>query len=174
MLPPDLAEQVDQLAEEVHTLREENRVSANDNRVLREGVAELTGVVARLSAAGHGAAGAGGEVPENEFGGIEEFVEWWVNVFGWRIRQGWHWCEQWWDHPEAILRLESLWRSFEVARLQDTGMSMWLPENDREMHMLLGPEGPLGSCHIEEPDRAAHHEKSQVPQLKPAPEGWWD
>lgn len=114
--------------------------------------------------------------PELRFAGVEA----WVNglflpMFGWRVDgQRWHWCPQWWRHAEAIWRLELLWRSWEAARLQPTGMSSWSVEVDRHLHELLGSDGPLRQCRAEEEDREARHVDLPVPTTEPAPEGWWD
>lgn len=37
------------------------------------------------------------------------------------------WCSKWWDHEEAVLRLEALWDAFEALRLEPgTGMAVWI------------------------------------------------
>src|SRR5579875_3030989 len=37
------------------------------------------------------------------------------------------WCERWWDHPEAVLRLDALWRTWEAAALDPVhGAADWL------------------------------------------------
>lgn len=37
------------------------------------------------------------------------------------------WCPKWWDHEEAVLRLEALWDAFEALRLEPgTGMAVWI------------------------------------------------
>ncbi|WP_370460793.1 DUF4913 domain-containing protein [Pseudarthrobacter sp. GA104] len=36
------------------------------------------------------------------------------------------WCPRWWNRPEAISRLEALWRAWEHLRLDGaTGMTVW-------------------------------------------------
>jgi hypothetical protein len=36
------------------------------------------------------------------------------------------WAAEWWRYPEAISRLDALWRSWEALRLEPTfGMSVW-------------------------------------------------
>ena len=53
------------------------------------------------------------------------------------------WCTQWWEHPEAVLRLEALWRSWEAGRLDVwLGMSSWLRDHaDYHLVPLLDPDG---------------------------------
>lgn len=62
------------------------------------------------------------------------------------------WCPSWWKHPEAILRLEALWRAWEHLRMDPaTGMSVWLRDHaDHHMRVLTDPDlGPFKGCHPE-------------------------
>lgn len=58
------------------------------------------------------------------------------------------WCPQWWRHPEAIARLEAIWRSWEHLRLDPaTGISVWFRDHaDVQMAVLLSPDGPFKYC----------------------------
>lgn len=79
------------------------------------------------------------------------------------------WCAQWWRHPEAIIRLEALWRSWETRRVQPLGMEGWVREQlDHHLPQLMGPQGPFASC---TPER----HNTDLPDLAvtPAPAGWW-
>lgn len=79
------------------------------------------------------------------------------------------WCAQWWDHAEAISRLEALWRCWEVARLDPIGMSAWYRDHlDHHLPILLGATGPFSRC---TPER--HEPPTQPLPTTPAPEGWW-
>jgi len=55
------------------------------------------------------------------------------------------WSAEWWLYPEAISRLDALWRSWEALRLEPTfGMSVWWRDHaDHHMRMLMSPEGPF-------------------------------
>jgi hypothetical protein len=55
------------------------------------------------------------------------------------------WSAQWWKYPEAISRLDALWRSWEALRLEPTfGMSVWWRDHaDHHMRMLMSTEGPF-------------------------------
>jgi len=55
------------------------------------------------------------------------------------------WAAEWWRYPEAISRLDALWRSWEALRLEPTfGMSVWWRDHaDHHMRMLMAPEGPF-------------------------------
>ena len=55
------------------------------------------------------------------------------------------WAADWWNYPEAVSRLEALWRSWEYLRLDGPlGMSTWWRDHaDYHMAALLSPEGPF-------------------------------
>ena len=54
----------------------------------------------------------------------------------------------WWRHPEAVLRLDAMWRSWEQARLDPaTGMATWLRDTaDYHMGILMSAQGPFGNA----------------------------
>lgn len=62
------------------------------------------------------------------------------------------WCRTWWRHPEAVLRVEVLWRSFEAARTDPfNGMATWvLGSLDPQVAMLTSSRGPLSRCTTEQ------------------------
>ena len=66
------------------------------------------------------------------------------------IKRTFEWCPQWWDHPEAVQRIEALWRAWEFFRYADaTGMSTWWTDHaDPHLAVLCNPDiGPFGHCH---------------------------
>lgn len=73
------------------------------------------------------------------------------------------WCSQWWNHAEAVARLEALWRAWEHLR-QDpaTGLSVWFRDHaDHHMTVLLDADGPFKSCdgqHSEHPVEELPHD----------------
>jgi Domain of unknown function (DUF4913) len=78
------------------------------------------------------------------------------------------WCPQWWNHAEAIGRLDALWRAWEHLR-QDpaTGMSVWFRDHaDHHMAVLLDSDGPFKRC---SPSKG-HKPLEELP-LEPAPDG---
>jgi hypothetical protein len=82
------------------------------------------------------------------------------------------WCPQWWRHPEAVVRLEATWRSFEALR-QDpaTGISVWLRDHaDVHMAQLMSPAGPFRGCHARD-----GHTSDPLPALPVVdpPAEWW-
>ena len=86
--------------------------------------------------------------PRLFFGSVDEFVRERLRyTYSRRVGpQGPNrWSAKWWTHPEAISRLDALWRSWEALRLQPTfGMSVWWRDHaDHHMRMLMSPEGPF-------------------------------
>ena len=122
-----------------------------------------------------GAAVGEQDEPKLLFADVESWVQGlFLPMFGWRVDgQRWYWCPQWWRHAEAIWRLELLWRSWEAARLQPTGMSAWSTEFDRHKVELLGDEGPFRQCRPDDGDRAARHVELEPATAQSAPLGWW-
>lgn len=130
---------------------------------------------ARLDAVQKEAAQRGGGAGE----GLEPYcssVEEWVGqvfapTYARRMTPTFRWCPQWWRHPEAIVRLEALWRSWEALRLDPLlGMASWLRDHlDSQLPQLTGPAGPFADC---DPHRHFPPEDDALP-VDPAPPGWW-
>jgi hypothetical protein len=78
------------------------------------------------------------------------------------------WCRHWFEHAEAVIRLELLWRAWEVYRLRPLGAVDWHDILDRQLTVLLSDGGPFAAC---TPDR---HEPSRPLPVEPTPPGWWD
>ena len=110
--------------------------------------------------------------PELYYGSVDEFVrEYLRNVYRRRI-DGRHrcWAGRWWEHDEAVIRLEALWRSWEHLR-QDaaTGMSVWWRDHaDHHMAVLMGPAGPFATATEGEENKSKRGEP--LPYVAP-PEG---
>ncbi|MEP6463018.1 MAG: DUF4913 domain-containing protein [Frankiaceae bacterium] len=109
--------------------------------------------------------------PPLAFDNVEEFV---TGMFAPRFARSIggpvKWCPQWWDHPEAVLRLEALWRSWEAHRLDpDRGIAVWLRDfADPQLTALLHDTGTFAACN---PDK--HSPRAPLP-LAAAPAGYWD
>lgn len=88
--------------------------------------------------------------PQLRFANVAEFVEVYLSRIYARdvSAPGTRWCRQWWKHGEAIARLEALWRSWEVARLDpgDGASNWWLGHADPHMRVLLSEDGPFRYC----------------------------
>jgi len=61
------------------------------------------------------------------------------------------WCPRWAEHPEAVTRLNALWRSWETLRLDpNLGIATWLTSYaDAQLPILLGRAGPFTQCSAE-------------------------
>lgn len=107
--------------------------------------------------------------PEPVFPTLDAWVAgWFTPTFGRRLGAA-RWCATWWRHPEAVVRLEALWRTWEVLRLDPAfGMATWLREHfDPQRAVLFGEDGPFQACDGD----AAHHPPPPLP-VQPAPSGW--
>ncbi len=59
------------------------------------------------------------------------------------------WCAQWWRHPEAVQRLNALWRSWEAMRggPEPDWSTWWVSHFDEHMGQLTNVErGPFSQC----------------------------
>ena len=113
------------------------------------------------------------EPPELYFSTLPQFVEQ-LLVPMYRRSLGANtltWCAEWWRHPEAIVRLEALWRSWEHLRLDPaTGMSVWLRDHlHHHIAILLSSDGPFKGC---KPDQ--HGERLKPFPIAPPPTGLFD
>lgn len=90
--------------------------------------------------------------PVNHFPDVQTFVSEFLAVVYARpvdeARTSFRWCPRWWDHAEAVSRLEALWKAFEALRLDPTtGAAVWWRDYcDPAMAALTGSEGPFKSC----------------------------
>lgn len=88
--------------------------------------------------------------PETYYGSVDEWLrKYWRYSYRRRVSAKGtgtgRWRADWWNVDEAVQRLEALWRSWEVARLDPgTGISTWWI-NHAEPHMtvLLSTDGPF-------------------------------
>lgn len=83
------------------------------------------------------------------FGSLLEFVvEHFGPVYARNTTPTVRWCASWWDHAEAIYRLEALWRTWELYRLEPRlGIASWLRDYlDPQLAQLTSATGPFSSC----------------------------
>jgi hypothetical protein len=95
--------------------------------------------------------------PAPYFENVCEFVEQWLLPTYRRSVRGHDrvWCPRWWEHAEALSRLDALWRAWEVLRLDPgTGLSVWWRDHcDHHMTVLLDANGPFKGCEDGHSDR---------------------
>jgi hypothetical protein len=88
--------------------------------------------------------------PAPYFPTLPEWIEEWLLPVYRRSDRGHEhlWCPEWWRHPEAVARLDALWRAWEHLRLDPaTGMSVWFRDHaDHHMTVLLSATGPFQGC----------------------------
>jgi len=111
--------------------------------------------------------------PEPVYPSLEAWVsDWFAPVFARYLGASAHWCSRWWDHAEAIIRLEELWRSWEVLHKDPAlGMSSWLKDHlDPQRSVLMSDSGPFHACHAQE----GRHNRPPELAVTGAPAGWWD
>jgi hypothetical protein len=98
----------------------------------------------------------------------EEWVNGWLAVMYRRELAGANdraWCPWWWEHPEAVSRIEALWRAWEhLRRDPKTGMAVWWRDYaDPHMTVLFNPEGPFKRCD----HRGRHEVLPKIPLADP-------
>ena len=109
------------------------------------------------------------EVPDPLFPRVEDWLTYYFLPVYRRYPGGqFRWCRKWWAHDEAITILTSLWRTWEVCRLEPaTGMADW---QNNYLYPLLGvllsPSGPFYRCSTVQ----GHEESDQLP-VDPPPAG---
>lgn len=83
------------------------------------------------------------------------------------------WCPTWWKHPEAIARLEALWRAWEICRAEDgEAPSRWFWQHCDPMLAVLmdAKRGPMSDC---KPDEHRKYTTAKHLPKVPAPQGFW-
>lgn len=116
-----------------------------------------------------------GEVPpELHFATLPAFV---VHLASWYRREVFDsfelaWCPEWWRHPEAVVRLDAVWRAFESLRTDPaTGISVWLRDHvDVHLPQLMNPKGPFRGCTAK--DGHSRWPLAALPTVDP-PAEWW-
>ncbi|WP_239647409.1 DUF4913 domain-containing protein [Nocardiopsis baichengensis] len=114
--------------------------------------------------------------PDLFFASVEEFVrEYLAPMYRRKVsaRGSRRWSAQWWRNPEAVARLEALWRAWENLR-QDggTGMSTWWRDHaDYHMNALFDPDGPFASAgdenKVDQPLPCAPAPRGLFPDARP-------
>ncbi|MDN5915559.1 MAG: DUF4913 domain-containing protein [Pseudonocardia sp.] len=83
---------------------------------------------------------------------VDTLIEWVhdtvTSVIARPLRGELTWCPLWWEHPEAVFRLEALRRAWtELAPEPGAAMSIWIRDHlDPCLRELLTPLGPFADC----------------------------
>ena len=82
------------------------------------------------------------------------------------------WCPEWYEHPEAVARLDAMWMAWEQLRTETAmgSSKWWLDHADRHMAVLLNVNGPFMGCTI----TRGHNPSSVVLPLTIPPGGLYD
>jgi Domain of unknown function (DUF4913) len=86
------------------------------------------------------------------------------------------WCPEWWQHAEAVARLEALWRAWEFLRLDGTtGPSVWWRDHlEPHLGLLLDIErSPFAECGEDRGHNTALDDILPPLKIAAAPPGWW-
>jgi hypothetical protein len=116
------------------------------------------------------------EEPTTFYGSADEWLRrYWLFTYRRRVSARGsgtgRWKGDWWTVDEAVQRLEALWRSWEVARL-DPGVGMsswWLNHATPHMTALLAQDGPFAGA-TDENDVGAPLPYQRPPQGRFAPD----
>ncbi|NAE18020.1 DUF4913 domain-containing protein [Enterococcus hirae] len=114
------------------------------------------------------------QLPEDTFTPVYPDLPGWIEAvfaptFARRTTAAFRWCGQWWQHPEAIVRLEALWRTWESLHLDPVmGMATWLRDHlDPQLAKLTAHDGPFAEC-----APGSHHPQPRL-STTPPPSTWW-
>ncbi len=79
------------------------------------------------------------------------------------------WCPEWHQHPEALSRIEAVWRAWEYLRLDGSlGISTWwINHADPHMRMLMAPNGCFKKCFYNGHTERTKPEHLSLPHIEP-------
>lgn len=79
------------------------------------------------------------------------------------------WCPEWYKHPEALSRIEAVWRAWEYLRLDGSlGISTWwINHADPHMRMLMAPNGCFKKCVYNGHAERTKPEHLSLPHIEP-------
>lgn len=144
---------------------------ASEDAAAREGIDRATEAVGASGTEQPGASVGAEREPELFYGSPEEFLHEQLLPLYNRIVDGKNgkWCRKWYLHPEAVSRVEALWRAWEHLRLDAaTGASVWWRDHaDPHMNVLLNTKGPFHAC-----SSTTHYTPDPI-TCEYAPEGWF-
>ncbi|GGM81957.1 hypothetical protein GCM10012275_60690 [Longimycelium tulufanense] len=119
-----------------------------------------------------GASGTDEKPPAPKYPTVEAWVTHYLApLIRWPSSNRVCWCPEWWRHPEAVARLEALWRAWEALRRDGTtGMSVWFRDHlDIHLGFLTDADrSPLSRCTVE-----GHRGEHRELRVTPAPADWW-
>jgi hypothetical protein len=126
----------------------------SDEAIVEEYRAQLRELAARTRSDGRDRDGKllgslGADLGEPLYADIDSWVtDYYCVVFARRPSATTRWCPRWNEHHEVLVRMEALWRTWEIARLRDElGIAEWLrTELDHHAPIIHAPDGPFAGC----------------------------
>ena len=113
--------------------------------------------------------------PTTAFPDFQTWVgEWLTAIIQRPFKSGSTWCPEWWEHPEAVARLDALWRAWEAARIEGgSGMSYWWTMHFDSHFAVLSDDtrGPFAACKDQVHEADAHKQLATLP-CNPEPAGF--
>jgi hypothetical protein len=85
------------------------------------------------------------------------------------------WCPTWWEHPEAVARLEALWmahRAIEFSEDMGAVSDWWLHHWDAHRVILFHDKGPFRNCDAERGHLSSKNDLKVLPVPALPPENW--
>lgn len=81
------------------------------------------------------------------------------------------WCSQWYKHPEALARVEAMWRAWEYLRRDGAlgSSTWWIHHADPHMGVLMAPNGPFKRCSYDGHAPRTRPEQLSLPHTDPGP-----
>ena len=169
-------------ARAVADLRAEIRDQASQIEALRDHVAHLTAAVDHIEDAagdlhqvltGQSQPGDDGEGQAGiDLAELADWVRDHVAQIYTRPVGALRWCATWWEHPEAIVRLESCRRAWgELATQGGAGLSIWHRDHlDPMLAALTSLTGPFRSCEAQPGHDGAKHRLPADLPVRPLPQ----
>lgn len=72
-------------------------------------------------------------------------------IFARHLGIEYHWCDRWYEHPEAREVVKQLWLSWEALFPDTQGIAVWLVSFGYPlMNQLLNPSGTFAKCTVTE------------------------
>lgn len=104
--------------------------------------------------------------PELVYSSAAQWLEEWM-LLNWRPQpreERYRWCPKWWLHPEAVNRVEALWRAWEHLRNEGLlGPSVWWRDHfAHHWDVLTSTTGPFAAC------KNGEHKQAEQLQVAPA------
>ena len=101
---------------------------------------------------------------------VEFFAELLAQSYVREVNEGaaFAWCPEWYKHPEALIRMEAIWRAWEHLRMEPAlGISTWwLNHADPHMRVLMDKEGPFKKCAYDG-HKSPTAERTMLPHVVP-------